>query len=146
MVDIFITDYFVMRRGNIWLADLYTSDHTARYWYTSGFNWRAFVAFFIAAVLPIPGFATLFGQDFAGAQVWLKIYQVGWLIGCVLSSVAYFGLCSIGGFLKTERAMRWEQITDEQVFEQLAKSNEPTVVSDTGSEIENIIVREKEKS
>ena len=44
-LGIFITDYFVIRKGNIFVRDLYTPE--GRYWYFAGVNWRAVVAWVI---------------------------------------------------------------------------------------------------
>jgi NCS1 family nucleobase:cation symporter-1 len=110
LVGIAITDYFVIRRGNVYISDLFTSDPKGKYWYTYGVNWRAAAAFLVAVVLPIPGFATLFGQVLP--QAWVQIY----LIGCVLSSFAYFGLCKIGQFAVEEQEMRFEEVADQQIL------------------------------
>lgn len=117
LVGVFITDYFVIRRGNAWISDLYSSDPKSRYWYTHGFNRRAFVAFTIAVVLPIPGFSTLFGQNLSGP--WIKIYDVGWLVGCVLSSVVYFAICQVGSFVE-EKTMTFEEVAEQQILDHFA--------------------------
>lgn len=105
MVGIFVTDYFVIRKGNIWVESLY--DPNGRYWYWHGYNWRAFASFVVAVILPIPGFAALFGHDLP--VVWTRIYDVGWLIGCVLSSFCYFALCFVGDFATEEKNMGFEE-------------------------------------
>jgi len=38
LVGIMTADYYIIRRGNYFIEDLYTSDPTARYWYWHGFN------------------------------------------------------------------------------------------------------------
>jgi len=114
-VGIFLTDYLVVRRGNIWVGELYSANPRGRYWYTCGVNWRACVAYTVAVVLPIPGFATLFGHDLSPA--WLKIYQIGWILTCVVSSVVYF-LCSfVGDFVEEERAMKFEEVANREYVE-----------------------------
>ena len=110
-VGIFLTDYLVCRRGNIYLPDLYTPE--GRYWYRLGVNWRAVVAYVVAVVLPIPGFARTFGENVP--VEWLHIYQVGWLLTCTLSSVVYWLLCFVGNFAAEEKSMRFEQISGEQL-------------------------------
>jgi NCS1 family nucleobase:cation symporter-1 len=44
-LGIFITDYFVVRKGNVYVEDLYKPN--GRYWYSSGFNWRPMVAWVV---------------------------------------------------------------------------------------------------
>lgn len=110
-VGIFLTDYIVCRRGNIYLQELYTPE--GRYWYRHGIHWRAAVAYIVGVVLPIPGFASTFGVDLPVET--LRIYQVGWLLTCVLSSVVYWGLTFIGEFAVEEKSMAFESISAEQL-------------------------------
>jgi nucleobase:cation symporter-1, NCS1 family len=110
-VGIFLTDYLVCRRGNIYLQDLYTPE--GRYWYRHGIHWRAVVAYIVAVVLPIPGFARTFDIDVPVEM--LRIYQVGWLFTCVLSSIIYWGLSLVGDFAVHERDMTFELISAEQL-------------------------------
>jgi NCS1 family nucleobase:cation symporter-1 len=116
-VGIALTDYLVVRKGNVWVDELYTSNPAARYWSSFGVNWRACVAYIVAVVLPIPGFTTLFGESLPGA--WLKIYQIGWILGCVVSSVVYFGLSFVGDFAKEERGMRFEEVAKRYVVDEM---------------------------
>lgn len=44
MTGILIFDYFLVRRGELHVGDLYKSGKESAYWYTGGFNWRAIVA------------------------------------------------------------------------------------------------------
>jgi NCS1 family nucleobase:cation symporter-1 len=110
LVGIYITDYFVVRRGNIWPNDLYTSEKGGRYYYSHGVNWRNAVAFTVTVVLLVPGFAAQFGHE-VGLE-WERLYSLGWILGCTFSSVIYFGLAMVGDFCKTERAMRFEESYD----------------------------------
>jgi NCS1 family nucleobase:cation symporter-1 len=110
LVGIYITDYFVVRRGNIWPNDLYTSEKGGRYYYSHGVNWRNAVAFMVTVVLFVPGFAAQFGHEVGLG--WERLYSLGWILGCTFSSVIYFGLAMCGDFCKTERAMRFEESYD----------------------------------
>jgi NCS1 family nucleobase:cation symporter-1 len=107
LVGIYITDYFVVRRGNVWVRDLYTADKGARYYYTYGVNWRNAVAFTVTVVFLVPGFAAQFGHEVGVG--WERLYSLGWEMGCTFSSVIYYGLAMIGDFCKEERAMGFEE-------------------------------------
>ena len=48
--------YFVVRRGNVSVPDMYNFHGIYRYSLTWGSNWRAVVAFFIGCIPPLPGF------------------------------------------------------------------------------------------
>lgn len=121
-VGIFLTDYLVCRRGNVYLQDLYTPE--GRYWYRHGIHWRAVVAYVVGVVLPIPGFARTFGVDLPIEM--LRIYQVGWLLTCVLSSLVYWSLTFIGDFALEEKSMAFESISAEQLEPFLG----PSLISD----------------
>lgn len=110
LVGIYITDYFVVRRGNIFPSDLYTSKKGGRYYYTHGLNWRNAVAFTVTVIVLVPGFAAQFGHEVGIG--WERIYSLGWILGCTSSSVIYFGLAMIGDFAKEERAMHFEESYD----------------------------------
>lgn len=112
LVGIFITDYFVVRRGNLWAAELYRAQKGAAYWYTGGVNWRNAVAFTVTCVFLIPGFAAQFGHEVGVG--WERLYSLGWVVGCAMSSVVYFGLCMIGDFCRRERKMGFEEAYDVQ--------------------------------
>ncbi|KAF2083791.1 uracil permease [Saccharata proteae CBS 121410] len=103
-VGIFLTDYLVIRKGNIYIPDLYTSD--GRYWYRHGVSWRAAVAYMVSVVFPIPGFTETFGLNVSTG--WLHVYQIGWLFTCVVSSVLYWLLCFNADFAREERKMPFE--------------------------------------
>ncbi|KAK6077882.1 allantoin transport [Seiridium cupressi] len=111
LVGIFLTDYLVCRKGNIYLRDLYTPE--GRYWYHFGINWRAVIAYLVAVVLPIPGFARTFGEPVPIA--WLRVYQVGWLLTCTLSSVVYWLLSFVGEFGVEEKKMAFEAIAWDEL-------------------------------
>jgi NCS1 family nucleobase:cation symporter-1 len=50
---ILIADYWLVRRTELHLADLFRS--RSRYWYAGGWNWRALLAFAVGGVLAIGG-------------------------------------------------------------------------------------------
>lgn len=53
-LGIFITDYFVVRKGNVYVDDLYRPD--GRYWYNSGVNWRPIIAWAIPVAFVVSNF------------------------------------------------------------------------------------------
>lgn len=56
MTSILITDYYIVRRGNVSVPDMYDFHGMYRYSPKLGSNWRAVVAFFIGCIPPLPGF------------------------------------------------------------------------------------------
>ena len=44
MTGIVISDYFLIRKGEYHIGDMYLGNSASAYWYAFGFNFRAFVA------------------------------------------------------------------------------------------------------
>jgi NCS1 family nucleobase:cation symporter-1 len=93
VVGIMITDYFLVRRGNLHLPDLFTASPAGRYFYAHGFNLRAFAAFVIGFLLPFPGFVASFGHSIGLAAT--HMFTLGWVLSFVVGSVAYWVICMV---------------------------------------------------
>ena len=78
IAGIMICDYFVVRRGNLALSDLYR--HNGLYEYSSGFNFKALLA------LGAGVFTALMGLVFPSVR-WL--YDYSWFIGFLLAAAFY---------------------------------------------------------
>lgn len=59
IIAIVTSDFWVIRRRNIKLSDLYTDDPNANYWYNYGINWRSIVVLLISFASGIPGLCSL---------------------------------------------------------------------------------------
>lgn len=86
-----IVDYFLIRRGNINMHDLFTLSSTGRYHYFHGFNLRAFAAFIIGFLLPLPGFAASFGHPIGDAAK--HMYSLGWILSFIMGGGSYYLAC-----------------------------------------------------
>lgn len=97
VAGILIADYWLIRRTELDLADLYKAG--GRYWYDGGWNWRALVAFVIGGLLAIGGSHSAldtkgvkqgpFPVD--GIIPFLKpLADYGWAVGLAASLLAYF--------------------------------------------------------
>ncbi|RDW75296.1 hypothetical protein BP6252_06438 [Coleophoma cylindrospora] len=93
VVGIMIVDYFIIRKGNMDLKDMYSLSADSRYSYFHGFNLRAFAAFVVGFLLPLPGFAASFGYNIAPAAT--HMYALGWVLSFVMGSLAYLAICMI---------------------------------------------------
>jgi len=51
-----MTDYYIVRRGNVSVPDMYNFHGIYRYSPKFASNWRAVAAFFIGCIPPLPGF------------------------------------------------------------------------------------------
>jgi NCS1 family nucleobase:cation symporter-1 len=90
---ILIADYWVLRRSELSVPDLFAVD--GRYTYQGGVNWRA-IAALVFAVLPVlPGFvraATTPGGQVADPGLLDTLYTYAWFVTFALSAVIYLAL------------------------------------------------------
>jgi nucleobase:cation symporter-1, NCS1 family len=93
VVAIMLVDYFIIRKGNIELEDLYTRSRLGRYWFFNGFNVRAFIAFVIGFILPLPGFAGTFGHNVGDAAD--HMFALGWVLSFLMGGLTYWVACMI---------------------------------------------------
>ncbi|KAK5125688.1 hypothetical protein LTR85_011962 [Meristemomyces frigidus] len=127
ILGIFITDYFVVRRGNVFVEDLF--DGKGRYWQHYGLGWRAFVAWVIPVAFVLPGFAMNFGAVLGGGSGWKHLYDISWFFTCTLASVVYFGLSKIGSYAKEEASMPFEALAESLMIESDEQSSDVSRVS-----------------
>jgi NCS1 family nucleobase:cation symporter-1 len=90
---ILIADYWILRRRELALADLFAVD--GRYSYANGINWRAMAALVLAIVPVVPGFlraALTPGGNVASPTILDTLYTYAWFITFGLSAAIYLVL------------------------------------------------------
>jgi len=97
---VMIADYWILRRRQLDLAELYKVD--GRYSYSNGWSWRAIAAVFIGVVPVLPGFfkaATTpgFAGVFQNPTFIESLYNYGLFFTFGVAAVAYLALSMIGG-------------------------------------------------
>ena len=97
---VMIADYWILRRRQLDLAELYKLD--GRYSYSNGWNWRALTAVFVGVVPVLPGFfkaATTpgFAGVFQNPTFIESLYNYGLFFTFGVAAVAYLALSMIGG-------------------------------------------------
>ena len=88
-MGIMFADYFLIRKRTMKLTDLFDESPTALYWYASGWNWRAVIAWTMGVWPLMPG---LVQRGMAPAEFWpgwTRLYQLSWFLGCIVSGVVY---------------------------------------------------------
>lgn len=93
IAGVLITDYWLLRKKNLALADLYLSD--GDYKYSAGWNWSAVIATVIGSA-----------AAWVGAFVpQLKIfYDYAWFVGLLVAGLIYFALMKSAGSDSTATA------------------------------------------
>jgi len=79
VLAIFICDYFILRKKNLVLADLYKK--TGTYAYSNGFNIAAIVAFVVGGVLAIAG---------RWVPILEPLYHLSWFTGFIVAFGIYY--------------------------------------------------------
>ena len=90
---ILIIDYFVLRKTELDLEGLY--QQRGPYTYKNGFNPAALIAFALAVVPNVPGFAHAAGIVDSVAPVWDQIYAYAWFVGFLLGGGLYWALMQV---------------------------------------------------
>jgi NCS1 family nucleobase:cation symporter-1 len=103
---VMIADYWILRRRQLSLADLYK--HDGRYAYSGGWNWRAVAAVFIGVIPVLPGFfkaATTpnFAGIFENPTFIEGLYNYGLFFTFFVAGLAYLLLSTIPGLAPQPR-------------------------------------------
>jgi NCS1 family nucleobase:cation symporter-1 len=83
---ILIVDYLILRRGELDLPGLYRRH--GPYWYKSGFNFIAIIAFFIGIAPCVPGFLGIVNALHV-TPIWTNLYNYAWFISFGISGLSY---------------------------------------------------------
>ncbi len=92
---ILIADYFVIRRRELVVDDLYRRG--GRYEYQGGVNQAAIVALVLGVLPSVPGFlAQAFPGSFGGVpDLWKGLYSYAWFLGFGVAAVLYLALMRV---------------------------------------------------
>ena len=82
LAGIMMADYFLIRRQKLKLSDLYTANDSSIYWYTHGFNFRAFGVWALAVFPCLPGWLNSVSSGSIKVPIgWVHVSYLGWLLG-----------------------------------------------------------------
>lgn len=93
---ILICDYFLIRKKQLELAELFKTD--GEYAYSNGFNWRAIIALMVAVAPVVPGFlraATTPGGQVAEPSFLDTLYVYSWFVTFAIGFGLYFVLTKL---------------------------------------------------
>jgi NCS1 family nucleobase:cation symporter-1 len=94
VAGVLIAGYWVANRTRLALPELYLRE--GRYWFSSGFNWRALLATAVGMLLAVGGVYSNSGQGPFPADGWIPLlkplYDYSWAVGLVASFLTFLVL------------------------------------------------------
>jgi NCS1 family nucleobase:cation symporter-1 len=95
MTSILMTDYYIVRRGNVSVPDMYNFHGMYRYSPRYASNWRAVAAFFIGCIPPLPGFVNnIVAAGNGKTSISLggqHLFSIGYVYSFIAAGVFYWG-------------------------------------------------------
>lgn len=88
-----IADYWLIRRGHMNVAHLYSLDKHGWYWYTFGINWRAYAGYFVGFAMNAPGFINTVNPKISVPVGLLHVFDLAWFTGTGASALVYVVCC-----------------------------------------------------
>ncbi|KAL9672049.1 hypothetical protein QQ045_028297 [Rhodiola kirilowii] len=85
---IILADYYLIRRMNLSLKDLYTLSPEGAYYYSGGYNLKAMVALVVGIVPVVPGLLNNVG--ILSLDLFVIIYNNAWFVSFFLAGILYF--------------------------------------------------------
>ncbi|KAF2000822.1 hypothetical protein P154DRAFT_545377 [Amniculicola lignicola CBS 123094] len=143
MTSILMCDYFIVRRGNVSVPDMYDFHGMYRYHPKFGTNWRAVVAFIIGCIPPLPGFVNnivVAGHGTTGVSIGgQRIFSIGYLYSFVAAGVFYWAFNHF--FPHTESIMDHAETGEEIIAAQDAKNVEKKQAAREAGRRSSIVAR-----
>jgi NCS1 family nucleobase:cation symporter-1 len=91
LAGVMVCDYYIIKKRKLDLDQLYT-DHGI-YWYSGGWNWRAYASFVVGFAPLLPGFAKSIDNTLNIGGAW-KIYSFAWMFGFCTSVLVHYVICT----------------------------------------------------
>jgi nucleobase:cation symporter-1, NCS1 family len=138
---IMISDYWIVRRGNIVIEDAYSSAPGSTYMYYKGFNINAVIAYVSGMIIPFTGFIGTFGVKVPAVAT--KLDSLGWLISFGVALTLYVALSFIHPLSNVDKSWKFEQLAystldSELTVEEIRVNNEDIGKEKAGSSSETL--------
>ncbi|KAI0159851.1 permease for cytosine/purines, uracil, thiamine, allantoin-domain-containing protein [Xylariaceae sp. FL1272] len=88
-----ICDYYIVRKGYLDVKELYDARRSGPYYFTYGFNWRAYAGYISGILINVVGFAGALGADVPIGATY--IYNVNFFSGFIVSAGVYWLCCKL---------------------------------------------------
>ncbi|KAH8651423.1 allantoin [Xylariales sp. PMI_506] len=115
---IMIADYWLLTKGNIAIGHLYNPGReNPHYYYYSGWNVQAYIAYIAGIALPFAGFVGTLGPTVSSAAT--KMGQLGWCLSFATSFLLYWGICLVwptkNQKLIKDMDLGWEALASDEI-------------------------------
>lgn len=118
VVAILVADYWVLTKGNIFIAHCYDGSRLNKhYYYTRGWNLQAVIAYLCGIALPFPGFVGSLGANVSTAAT--NLGHLGWLLSFATSFIIYCAICQVwptqNQKMVKQMSLAWEEMADRDI-------------------------------
>lgn len=84
-----VTSYYIINRQKINVDDVFVGSSQSIYWYTSGINWRAPLAWICGVTPSLPGLVSAVKPSISVPQGCTRVYHINFLTGFLIASVVF---------------------------------------------------------
>ncbi|KAG9854399.1 uridine permease-like protein Fui1, partial [Aureobasidium melanogenum] len=114
MTAIIMTDYYITRRGNVSVPEMYKFDGIYRYSPKFATNWRAVLALVIGFLPPLPGFADSIDQGNLSVSLGGQhLFAIGYMYSFVAAGLCYWALMR---FAPEQGSRMDHEVTGEEIL------------------------------
>lgn len=92
MTGLMVSSYVIVTKQKMNIDDLYVGNKDSLYWYNSGINWRAPIAWIIGVAPCLPGFIAAVSTSVTVPAGATELYYLNYLYGFLSSALVYWAL------------------------------------------------------
>jgi NCS1 family nucleobase:cation symporter-1 len=93
IIGIQVCDYWIVRRTNVKLSDLFDPRPKSIYYFWKGVNPRSFISWFLGFATQLPGFATtVTPTQVQVGTTWIHLFNLAFPLGFAISFTVHFAL------------------------------------------------------
>ncbi|KAK5062958.1 hypothetical protein LTR84_005034 [Exophiala bonariae] len=95
LTGIMLVDYFIIRKQQIEVTQLYTGSPEGSYYFYHGFNLRAIIVWVVCFIPAMPGMISTLNPSIKVSQGAIEYYYGNYIFGAASASVLYYIACQI---------------------------------------------------
>ncbi|KAH8655434.1 NCS1 nucleoside transporter family protein [Xylariales sp. PMI_506] len=141
MTGLMVANYLVINRRKINVDDLFRGGSSSIYWYTSGVNWRALVAWVVGVAPCLPGFIAAVNTNVTVPAGVTELYYLNYLYGFLSSALVYivlhtaFPAPTLDAFVKDNMTPEQTMNYYRQKWEDMDDSDRHVIDEDIGKTV-----------